>query len=181
MATLYSVKELDNLKMWCDDEDRSYPEPKEMFDKEAEIVDDAFLAEENTYNLKRGGFGGFDYINSMLDTEQRVKISSKGGLAKKNVPTDQRISWKKSGVSGEENSNRQQIEYSNGRINGFLNKKHTLVAKAAIGIANKQNSSGINNSQFGSRWISHPDLGNKKCSSNTLSDYLNNGWVLGRK
>ena len=31
---------------------------KEMYDKEAEIVDDDFLAEENTYNLKRGGFGG---------------------------------------------------------------------------------------------------------------------------
>jgi hypothetical protein len=37
----------------------------EMYDKEAEIVNDDFLAEENTYNLKRGGFGGFDYINSM--------------------------------------------------------------------------------------------------------------------
>lgn len=36
---------------------------EEMYAKEAEIVNEVFLEEENTYNLKRGGFGGFDYIN----------------------------------------------------------------------------------------------------------------------
>ena len=36
--------------------------PEEMYAKEADIVNDDFLALENTYNLKTGGFGGFDYI-----------------------------------------------------------------------------------------------------------------------
>ena len=34
-----------------------------MFAREKEVVTDEFLLREDTYNLRRGGFGGFDYIN----------------------------------------------------------------------------------------------------------------------
>ena len=42
---------------------------EEMYAKEAEIVNEEFLTTENTYNLKIGGFGGFDFINSSLREE----------------------------------------------------------------------------------------------------------------
>lgn len=35
--------------------------PEEMYAKEAEIVNEDFLMDENTYNLKLGGQGGWDY------------------------------------------------------------------------------------------------------------------------
>lgn len=35
----------------------------EMYAKEAEIVNEDFIVTENTYNLKVGGFGGWDYAN----------------------------------------------------------------------------------------------------------------------
>lgn len=34
-----------------------FDNPEDMYAKEAEIVNEDFLAEENTYNLKVGGFG----------------------------------------------------------------------------------------------------------------------------
>lgn len=37
---------------------------EEMYLREKEIVTSEFLAREDTYNLRRGGQGGFDYINS---------------------------------------------------------------------------------------------------------------------
>jgi hypothetical protein len=36
---------------------------KDMIDREKEIVTDDFLLREDTYNVRRGGTGGFDYIN----------------------------------------------------------------------------------------------------------------------
>ena len=62
-----------------------FDDPIKMYEKEAELVNDDFLSEESTYNLKRGGFGGFDYINSRPEqfiTEKRLtslKLGSKPG------------------------------------------------------------------------------------------------------
>jgi group I intron endonuclease len=35
-----------------------------MFRRESEVVDDVFLTRDDVYNLRRGGMGGFDWINS---------------------------------------------------------------------------------------------------------------------
>ena len=44
----------------------SFNNPDDMYKKEAELVNEEFISESNTYNLKKGGFGGFDYINSHI-------------------------------------------------------------------------------------------------------------------
>lgn len=41
--------------------------PELMYAKEAEIVTEDFIVEENTYNLKLGGYGGFDYLNNPIN------------------------------------------------------------------------------------------------------------------
>jgi hypothetical protein len=54
---------------------------EEMYNKEAEIVNEEFLTTQNTYNLRVGGFGGFDYVNLQglnkhnCSEEYRKKIS----------------------------------------------------------------------------------------------------------
>ena len=55
---------------------------EEMYAKEAEIVNEDFLATENTYNLKVGGFGGWDYINNdeLLRINKNKKARYKSGL-----------------------------------------------------------------------------------------------------
>jgi group I intron endonuclease len=38
---------------------------EEMYNREKEVVNEEFLLREDVYNLRRGGFGGFDYINNL--------------------------------------------------------------------------------------------------------------------
>jgi hypothetical protein len=57
-----------------------YDTPEPMFLKEAELVNINFLACENVYNIKIGGFGGFDFINKSRTTESRIKSGKMGRL-----------------------------------------------------------------------------------------------------
>lgn len=41
-----------------------FDDAESMFRREAEIINQEFLAREDVYNLRRGGMGGFDWINS---------------------------------------------------------------------------------------------------------------------
>ena len=64
-----------------------YDNPEEMYAKEAEIVDIQFVAEKNTYNLKMGGHGGFDYINN--NEELRIAKNRKAMAAAKSSNFDE--------------------------------------------------------------------------------------------
>lgn len=50
---------------------------EEMFQREKEVVTDEFLAREDTYNLRRGGTGGFDHINKNGLNDRTGMIHSK--------------------------------------------------------------------------------------------------------
>lgn len=60
-----------------------FDNPEEMYAKEAELVNEEFLVTENTYNLKVGGFGGWDHINSDQNnphhTHEHMKMMSDTG------------------------------------------------------------------------------------------------------
>ena len=55
----------------------TFENSKVMFAREKEVVTDEFLARVDTYNLRRGGSGGFDYINkigsNVVLSEQRKR------------------------------------------------------------------------------------------------------------
>jgi hypothetical protein len=64
---------------------------EEMFLKEKEIVNESFVKQKNTYNIKIGGFGGWDHINSQprnLEHKNRLKNRMRSiGKANKGTST----------------------------------------------------------------------------------------------
>lgn len=85
---------------------------QDMFEQEAIFVDAKWVEDPNTYNLKIGGEGGWDYINKegLRWTEEKKKLHS--------------IEMKKKRDSGEWGPKKP--------TNGFLGKKHTLESKQKI-------------------------------------------------
>ena len=125
---------------------------EQMYVKESQLVNEDFLATENTYNLKVGGFGGFDYINSTTNTQERIKFGQKGGLK----------SWenKKISIEGVLNHKTRCGEMFNklrleGKLtsSGFKGKKHSDETKTKISQKNKLNKIGEKNPNYGKMWI----------------------------
>lgn len=86
-----------------------FDNPDEMFAKEKEIVNEEFVQREDTYNLKIGGFGGFDHIDNtgrVMPDHLRQILSEHG---KKRV----------------------------GALNTFYGKTHSETAKKIIGEKSK--------------------------------------------
>ena len=153
--------------------------PELMYAKEAELVNEDFIAESNTYNLKVGGFGGFDYINST--GKNLYGMNGKTPNVKNNFAR---------GKKTYETRKKNDLEYANkirkkiskslkGRPGTFKGKNHTDETKKIIGEKSSKHQSGKGNSQYGKRWIySLEEKISKKISK---EEPLPQGWFEGRK
>jgi len=153
--------------------------PEQMYAKEAELVNEEFITESNTYNLKVGGFGGFDYINSTGKNLYGLNGKTpnvKNDLARgRKTQKDNRKSEEYLIALKEKQSNAQKQLYKNGYKNPFKDKKHTEEAKQKISEKSSIHQKGERNSQFGTRWITN-GCQNKKHRGKNLPD----GWTAGR-
>ena len=157
--------------------------PEQMYAKEAELVNEDFIAESNTYNLKVGGFGGFDYINStgknlygMNGKTPNVKSNLARGrkTQKENRKSEEYLIALK-----EKQANAQKQLYKNGYKNPFKGKKHTEETKQKISKKSSIHQKGEGNSQYGKRWIH--SLALKQSKKIKKDEPLPNGWLEGRK
>lgn len=153
-----------------------YDNPEAMYQKENEIVNEEFLTKENTYNLKVGGFGGFDYINSnkMNAGVQYMKENSKemGSAGLKAAIAKYGKLWVKENAL--KATKRRGEKFPNGT---FFGKKHSEETKRKISEKNSINLAGENNSQYGTIWITN-NIENKKMLK---TDVIPEGWRKGRK
>lgn len=152
-----------------------FDNPESMYLKESELVNEDFLMTQNTYNLKVGGFGGFDYINQnsmnngrFLTSEKAKEIGIKGYKATYEKYGKDWI--KQKSIKANES---MKIKYPNGT---FYGKKHSLETKKIIGQKNSISSKGKNNSQYGTIWITD-GVDNKKILKD---DVIPQGWKRGR-
>jgi len=166
---------------------------KEMYDKEAEIVNDDFLAEENTYNLKRGGFGGFDYINANNLQGFTDKTLAQEGrrLTNDKLLEKHGNDWRH--ILGVAGSAASAIAIKEKRKKDPIFNQ-SCIDKAARGclaaqsvsaqqkrkesLAKIDHQAGSKNSQFGKCWICNPALHISKMI--LKSDTIPEGWVKGR-
>lgn len=124
--------------------------PEEMYAMEAEIVTADFIAENNTYNLKIGGFGGFDYINSTgKNSSEAHRIAGAKNLENARI--------KKKYLFANDLAFRQKFAESRRTCNhksGYKQlKAMTDETKKLISEKLKIKQAGKSNSQYGSMWI----------------------------
>ena len=163
--------------------------PEQMYAKEAEIVTEDFIAAENTYNLKVGGFGGFDYINKKGLSGTAAGVQKRNELMKDQVWVSEWAKSQQRGIKNISEARRQtmidrrkktiQKRFGKDVFPSFKGKKHTKKTREIIGEKNSKHQSGTKNSQFGTRWIySNEHQISKKIGKD---DHLPEGWYEGRK
>lgn len=159
-----------------------FDNPEEMYAKEAEIVNEDFLAEENTYNLKVGGFGGWDYINDNPDkylTDKRLnslnfKWTKERFNEKMKADSSFATRIKSGGLKG---SRRINELYPEGTFKG---KTHSDETKDKMSRKAKERlKDPTKNSQYGTRWIH--SLTEQRSMKIKKDDPIPEGWLAGRK
>jgi group I intron endonuclease len=151
-----------------------YETPEEMYAKEAELVNEEFLATANTYNLKVGGFGGWDHITytPFRDKDFQSTMSARGNAKRKELFADDE--HRKSQAL--KISVALKAKYESGAVNPFFGKSHTLEHRQKMSDLGKT-WIGNKNSQFGTMWITDGTQ-NKKIQKTSL---IPDGWKKGRK
>jgi hypothetical protein len=132
---------------------------EEMNRKEADIVDEDFVARDDTYNIKLGGQGGFDYVHRnrkslMTDSCRKASISACEIMREKRkhlLDTDEafRDEWREKCVN-----KIRAYQFIHGN-NTFLGKRHTEETKKKISASRIGKVSGSKNPAYGKHWITN--------------------------
>jgi hypothetical protein len=150
----------------------------EMFSKERELVNHEFISRKDTFNLRIGGEGGFDYLN-----RTGLSVSDAGREGARRVA---RVLFLKQKEAFEKDPSKRErwikklSEANKGMQGTFTGKKHTDEAKRLIGSKNSILQVGEKNSRFGSVWITDGSA-SKSINQSELDRWLALGWLKGRK
>lgn len=142
----------------------------EMSDKEAEIVTEDFVKRKDTYNMHKGGPGGWDHYNG---TEKHKTNSRKGGEKRAQDPNNpfyskdfqEKYTWTR------ESERMKRLGKKANSPEAIEKKKETF--------KKIKHSQGENNSQFGRIWISN--ILTKEVKRYNINDTIPEGWVRGKK
>jgi group I intron endonuclease len=127
---------------------------EEMYLKEKELV---VVDRKNTYNIRSGGYGGFDYIN-------QNGLRANGFLGKKHS----------------EETKKLIAEKSKGNI-VWLGRNHREETKKKMSQSHQGKHLGETNSQFGKMWINNGMISAKIMKHETIPVGWCKGRVNGRK
>ena len=146
---------------------------EEMADKEAEVVTEDFVKRPDTYNMHKGGPGGWDHYNG---SNEHSKNSRKGGKKSAKRLNEFIAEQKANNTEWWQDWYAKVVEQNrNKNSNGWSNftpdeQRREQASKLATGEGN---------SQYGKIWISN--ILTKEVKRITINDTIPKGWVRGKK
>ena len=147
---------------------------EEMADKEAEVVTEDFVKRSDTYNMHKGGLGGWDHYNG---TKEHSINSSKGGKKAAKQLNEFIAEQKANNTEWWENWYNKVCE-SNKELSLRTQTPETK-DKRRDTFTKIGHSQGEKNSQFGKIWISN--ILTKEVKRITLNEVIPESWVRGKK
>lgn len=173
----YGIKNFDREYL------KVFDNPEDMFNMESELVNEDFISRDDTYNLKVGGHGGFDFINQNQLNPLSFDLRSKGGQnTKKSNAIRKSIDDEYANyiyclnlIKCQKMTFACMQKHPNGT---FYNKNHSPETKAKMSEKAKLRV-GDKNSSFGSMWIMNTETHESKKIKK--SDEIPSGWIKGRK
>ena len=158
----------------------------EMFQKEAELINEDLLKDPLCLNIIFGGSGGWGHGSH----EVRSKIYSSENQKKRSPYNDpewvdankeNRVKWNQLGVELMQKALAEK-RATGWRASGFTGRQHTQEYKDKLSETMKEKQSGSSNSQYGTCWIySNEQRISKKIPATELATHVAFGWLKGRK
>lgn len=161
-----------------------------MYARESEVVTDEFLLREDVYNLRRGGYGGFEYINKTGShykgyssaAERNKEISPFGKLGNEWMHIKGNAAFKEQVLQNpirklEWMTKIQKTKEINGTISDCSHMNTPEVRlKVKETFAEIGHQQGEKNSQYGKMWITNGEESLKIMKTNIIPA----GWRKGR-
>jgi hypothetical protein len=158
----------------------TFEDSESMYAREKQVITEEFLSRKDVYNLRRGGNGGFDYINAYPEkflTEKRLNslMSQEEAVRRWKIKYETDENFRKLNLEKSKLANKILMEkYPNGI---WFGKSHTSETKQKMSKGHVGKHDGNKNSQYGSMWITN-GVENKKIKN---TDIIPDGWYKGRK
>lgn len=151
---------------------------EEMFNMESTLVNEDFVKRRDTYNIKEGGFGGWDYLNSAeYDNPTHSKDHFKMMTEKRQVKYPDGTF--KNGIHSEKS--KQLISENSKHIAGFKGKSHSAKTIEQMKESHKGKHVGTKNSQFGLMWITNGTVNKKIKKTESIPIGFNKGRTVKNK
>ncbi len=149
---------------------------EEMYEKEAEIVNEAFISRFDTYNLALGGkCGSWYYAN------QNGLNNSAGQCEAHHLKLKEDEEYRKWYCEKVSIGRREFIKNNPENPNGWVGRRHTKESKKKIGVITSKAQKGSGNSQYGTMWITN-ELENKKVPKDSdIPDGFRKGRVIKKR
>ena len=147
----------------------------DMASKEAGVVTEDFVKRSDTYNMHKGGPGGWDHYNG---SKEHIENSRKGGLKAAKILNEKILQERASNTEWWQNWHSKVIAANKTKnSNGWSN--FTPEEYKQQRLRKSLDSAGEKNSQFGRIWISN--VLTKEVKRATINDIIPEGWVRGKK